>query len=75
MNRYQIGEWFLLLGWALFWQAGFLFSWSAWWASAGVAYLFLTVVLVAAAFHFLPMEEAGEGPRSGGHLGVRALRG
>jgi hypothetical protein len=63
MTRYEITERILLLGWALFWPASFLFSWPAWWAWAGVAYLSLTGVLVAAAFLFLPIEEAGEDPR------------
>jgi hypothetical protein len=59
MNRYEVGEWLLLLGWALFWPAGYLSSWASWWAWAGVGYVALTGGLVTAAFRFIPMEEAG----------------
>jgi hypothetical protein len=60
MNRYQVVGWLLLLGWAVFWPAGVLFSWPAWWAWAGLSYFALTCLLIVSAFLFIPTEEAKE---------------
>jgi hypothetical protein len=51
-------ERFLIVGWALFWPAGFFTSFPAWWAWAGLSYFALTSLLITSAFLFSPMEEA-----------------